>query len=127
MAIAYWMILAAALLPYLAIGAAKGASRDYDNHAPRQWLERQQGWRRRAGAAERNHFEAFPAFAAAVLLAGQTHAPAAPVSVLAVLFVLLRLGYTACYLADVAFLRSLFWTGGLLCVLAIFCVGVLAA
>jgi uncharacterized MAPEG superfamily protein len=57
MTFAYWMLLAAALLPYFTVGLAKSGG--FDNHAPRPDLENLTGWRRRADWAHRNHFEAF--------------------------------------------------------------------
>jgi MAPEG family len=69
----YWILLFAALLPIVCAGIAKwgvfGKSRKeggYDNHSPRQWLERQSGWRARANAAQANTFEALPFFFATV-------------------------------------------------------------
>ena len=41
---------------------------------PRRWLEQQQGFRARANAAQANGFEAFPFFAAAVIVAHLTQA-----------------------------------------------------
>ncbi len=74
MTFAYWMLIAAAMMPYLTIALAKSAG-GIDNRAPRPTLESLSGWRQRADWAHRNHFEAFPAFAAAVFVAELTHAP----------------------------------------------------
>jgi uncharacterized MAPEG superfamily protein len=117
--IAYWCVLAAALTPYLAVVLAK-ARPDFDNHAPRAWLEKLSGWRRRADWAHRNSFEAFPPFAAAVIIAHLAQAPQSRIDLLAVVFVLARLAYIALYIADRASLRSLVWSVGLLCVLGLF-------
>jgi uncharacterized MAPEG superfamily protein len=127
MAFAYWMILVAAVLPYLTIGAAKARSGDYDNRQPRAWASALQGWRLRAAHAERNHYEAFPAFAAAVLVARVAHGPPLTIDLLAGAFIAFRLAYTVAYLADQATVRSMLWTGGLVCVLALFVLGALAA
>src|SRR6059058_818827 len=108
MTFAYWMLLAAAMLPYLTIALAKSAG-GINNRAPRVGLESLSGWRKRADWAHRNHFEAFPAFAAAVFVAELTHAPQNRIDLLAGIFVLLRVIYTALYLADQATLRSVFW------------------
>jgi uncharacterized MAPEG superfamily protein len=112
-------VLLAGLLPYLATLIAKGGTR-YDNHLPRDWLRRQEGWRRRADAAQHNGFEAFALFAAAVVLAELRHAPADTLGLLALLFVGARLAYLACYLADFARLRSLVWFIGFASAVAIF-------
>jgi uncharacterized MAPEG superfamily protein len=115
----YGCILVAALLPFVATGIAKFGTR-FDNRNPRDWLARQEGWRRRANAAQQNGFEAFPLFAVAVLVAQQAHAPAGRVDALALAFVGLRVGYLAAYLADLAPLRSLLWMAALGCCVALF-------
>lgn len=120
MTLANWMVLAAALLPYLATIIAKAGAKGFDNSAPRRWLEQQSGYRQRANWAQRNHFEAFPAFAAAVILAQVAGAPQGRVDALAVAFVLLRLGYTGAYLAGLATLRSLLFALGMACVVWLF-------
>ena len=70
MSIAYWCIFATALLPYVWVAIAKGGAPDYNNKDPRGWIARQDNYRvRNAHAAHLNAFEAFPAFAASVLMA----------------------------------------------------------
>jgi uncharacterized MAPEG superfamily protein len=119
MTTAYWCILLAALLPYAATISAKAGVR-FDNNNPRDWLAKQEGWRRRANAAQANGFEAFPFFAAAVVVAQLAHAPQARVDHLAMGFVAARVAYVAAYLADLAPLRSLVWMAGLGCCIALF-------
>jgi uncharacterized MAPEG superfamily protein len=85
----------------------------YDNRHPRQQQTLLDGWGRRALAAHQNAFEAFPGFAAGVLVAELTGAAPAWASRLAVAFLVCRLAYTGLYLADVAAVRSLVWTIGL--------------
>lgn len=117
---AFWMVLVAGLLPVLTVSLAKAGARDFDNHDPRTWLERQSGLRKRADAAHRNHFEAFPFFAAAVFSGYLLQAPMAWLNGLALAFVVLRLVYTALYLKDLASLRTAVWAAGYLLVIAIF-------
>src|SRR5665213_1090281 len=105
---AYWMVLVAALLPYLTVALAKWPG-GIDNRAPRRDMERLEGWRRRADWAHRNHFEAFPAFAAGIIVAELAHVPQHAIDLLAGLFIALRIVYTALYLADRAALRSTVW------------------
>ena len=119
MTIALWCVLIAGLLPYVATAIAK-AGADYDNRDPRSWLARQQGYRRRAGAAAMNGFEALPLFAAGVLIAQLLHAPQSSANVLAIGFILARSLHLACYLADWATLRSVAWFAALLCVIGLF-------
>ncbi len=124
MTTAFWCVLAAALLPYLATTIAKVGGERFSNRNPRGWLERQQGFRKRADNAQLNSFEAFPFFAAAVIIAHLAHAPQDRVDVVAVIFVLARLGYLICYLADWHWVRSLVWLIGWLACLTIFLLGV---
>ena len=123
MTFAYWMLIAAAMLPYLTIALAKSGA-GIDNRAPRPSLESLSGWRQRADWAHRNHFEAFPAFAAAVFVAELRHAPQSRIDQLAGIFVLVRVIYTALYIADQAILRSIFWSLGLIAVIWLFMLGV---
>ncbi len=119
MTIAYWCILIAGLLPYLATGIAKSGG-GYDNRNPRDWLAKQTGQRARANAAQKNSFEAFPFFAAAVLVAHAAHGPQARVDTYAELFIAARVLYVVAYIYDYALMRSLFWVVGIGSVIAIF-------
>jgi uncharacterized MAPEG superfamily protein len=119
--IALWMLPAAALLPYVTVGIAKAGRSGYDNALPRQWTEGLRGWRQRAEWAHRNHMEAFPPFAAAVLAAQLRGAGDGWTGLLACGFVALRIGYTAAYIADRPGLRSILWFGGVGCVAVLFC------
>ena len=129
MTIAELCILIAGLLPIVCAGIAKwkgfGVSRrdgGFDNHNPRQWLARLEGWQARANAAQQNSFEALPIFIAGVLIAQAHGAASSTVDALAVVFVLARLAYIATYLADRANLRTLSWTVALGCAIALFLV-----
>ena len=124
MTTAFWMILIAALLPYLTVGAAKFTDSGYDNAQPRVWSATLTGWRARAYAAHQNHFEAFPPFAASVLVATLANGTPALVDRLAIAFVLLRVAYTAAYIRGNAKLRSAAWALGFVCIVALFVAGV---
>jgi uncharacterized MAPEG superfamily protein len=129
MNVAYWCVLLAGLMPVLTVSVAKwrtgGGERPFDNHEPRAWMEHLSGLRRRADYAHRNHFEAFPFFAAAVLIAVQQHAPQTRVDALALAFIACRIAYTALYLGDAPSWRSLAWSLGYVCVLGLFGVAAL--
>ena len=120
MTIALWCVLAGGLLPIVCAGIAKGGAADFDNAKPREWLDSQQGWRRRADAAQRNGFEAFPLFAAAVLAAQTQGASQGAVDLLAGLWLAARIGYVASYLADHPTRRSAFFAIALVAAVAIF-------
>jgi uncharacterized MAPEG superfamily protein len=121
---AYWMILAAASLPYLTIFLVKRAGGGhFDNHKPRPWLENLSGWRQRGDWAHRNHLEVFPIFAAAVFVAELTQGPQDWIDLLAGSFVILRILYTVLYIADLATLRSIVWTLGFAVTVSLFVLG----
>lgn len=114
--LAYWCVLIAALLPLVCVALAKkgGLGRapqagGYDNHAPREWLARQQGAAARANAAQANTFEALPFFIGAVLIAHQLGARQGLVDALALAFVALRLVYIWLYVTDKATARTAVW------------------
>lgn len=121
MTLAYWMVLACAMLPYLTVAVAKYRS-DYDNAAPRAQLAAAEGTRLRAWWAHLNHFEAFPPFAAGVIIAHLAHARQDWIDLLAVAFVLLRVAYTLAYVGDRPTVRSLVWVAGFACMAGLFVV-----
>ena len=84
----------------------------YDNRHPRDQQSDLEGWGRRALAAHLNSFEAFPGFAAAVIVAHLAAADPVWSSWIAVVFVVSRIAYTALYLANVHVWRSLVWSIG---------------
>jgi uncharacterized MAPEG superfamily protein len=108
--LAYWCVLVAALLPYLAAYIAKaGSFRLRDNQAPRDWMGRQAGWRARALAAQNNSFEGLPFFIGAVVIAHQLGAAQARLDMLAAVYVLLRIVYIALYIRGFGTARSTVW------------------
>ena len=120
MTIAYWCVLFMGLFPIVAAGIAKKGFEGYDNGMPRQWLAQQTGFRARANAAQANLFESLPLFFAAVIIASTSNAPQARVDLLAIGFVMARIVYLVCYVADWPTTRSFVWLTGLACVVAIF-------
>jgi uncharacterized MAPEG superfamily protein len=119
--VAYWCVLAAALLPMACAWLAKSQGLfkprhqgGFDNHDPRAWLARQTDWPARANSAQANSFEALPFFIGAVIIAHQLGATQARVDILAVLFITLRIVYVAMYVADLPTIRSAIWTLALL-------------
>jgi uncharacterized MAPEG superfamily protein len=121
MTIALWCVLVAGLLPYVATTIAK-AGVAFDNRDPRAWLAQQHGYRHRANAASMNGFEALPLFAAAVLIAHVVRGPHTGANLLAIGFIGARAAHLACYLADLATLRSIAWLLGMACVIGLFVV-----
>lgn len=122
MTIALWCVFAAGFFPYVATVIAKSGRSGFDNRDPRGWLARQEGFHKRANSAQLNAFEAFPFFAAAVIIAHLINGPQSLVDVLALVFIAARVLYLAFYLANRATLRSLVWFVGFGTVIAIFLV-----
>ena len=128
--VAYWCVLAAALLPLACAWLAKsqgfGKPRSkggFDNDDPRAWLARQEGWKARANAAQANSFEALPFFMGAVIIAHQLGAPQTRLDILAVLFLTLRIIYIVMYVAGLPTARSAFWALAFLVNIGIFLSG----
>ncbi|WP_257387940.1 MAPEG family protein [Tahibacter caeni] len=129
MTIALWCILVAALLPLVFTAVAKyghEAGIRRLNRQPRVYQAELSGFRARAHWAHLNSIEAFPPFAAAVLVAQYVHASQNAIDLLAVLFIVLRVVYGAFYLADKPPLRSLTWFLGVLCVVGLFVAAAMA-
>ena len=120
MTIAYFCVLIMGILPYIATGIAKKGWEGYDNGLPRQWLAKQTGFRARANAAQANLFESLPFFFAAVIIASISNAPQDRIDILAVGFVLARIAYLICYVANWPTTRSIVWLIGIICVVSLF-------
>jgi uncharacterized MAPEG superfamily protein len=120
MTTAFWCVLVAALLPLLWAGAAKAGGTRYNNAQPREFLGALTGWPARAHHAQQNSYEAFPPFAAAVIIAQLCSAPQTTVDSLALAFIGARMVYGLCYIADLSTFRSLVWLAGLSCVIGLF-------
>jgi uncharacterized MAPEG superfamily protein len=121
---AYLSVLAVGVMPVVCTAIAKAGAKHYDNHDVRTWLARQTGFRARANAAQSNCFEAFPFFAVGVvsaLLSGVDHAK---IDALSVTFVLVRIAYIGCYLADKATFRSIVWAIGYICIITLYALAI---
>ena len=117
---AYVCVLVAGLLPYVCAMVAKWGFHRFDNNNPREWLAQQTGFRARANAAQTNSFEAFPFFAAAVILATLAQVESSRLEMYALVFVVARVGFICCYVTDKASWRSWCWLVGLLSVVGLF-------
>lgn len=119
MPLSYWCVLVAALLPLVwAVYARSGG--EGDNHHPREAFDKLPPVKRRAYAAHQNAYENFPFFAVAVLVATTQGARPATVTMLAVIYVGLRIIHGLLYIMDQATLRSLCYAAALLVNIAIF-------
>ena len=120
MTVAYYCVLFMGLLPIVAAGIAKKGFDGYDNSAPREWLAKQTGFRARANAAQANLFESLPFFFAAVIIASIANAPQSRIDLLAIGFVICRIAFLICYIANWSTTRSIVWLFGIICVVAMF-------
>jgi uncharacterized MAPEG superfamily protein len=117
MTLAFWCVFIAALLPYVPFGLT---ARLLNPKTPRQGVPNLEGLPARAHGAHLNAFEAFPPFAAAVIISHIVEGASTTVNWLAVLFIVARLGHMGFYLADRQPLRSASFFVGLIVVIVIF-------
>ena len=125
MIIAFWCVLIAGVMPlacayFAKLGRAESVDGRFDNRAPREWLAKQTGFRARANAAQANGFEAFPLFAAGVVICVLQHVPVPTIDLLAVVFVVARVFFIAFYLTDRSTSRSLSWLVGFAATIGLF-------
>ena len=114
MTIAYWCVLAAGIIPYIWVITAKASKPGFNNNKPRIFLDELEGWGQRANWAQANSFEAFPAFAAAVIIGSVVaNVEQNTLDALALLFVICRLLHGIFYITDKATLRSIVWFVGI--------------
>jgi uncharacterized MAPEG superfamily protein len=122
MTFSLWSVLLAALIPIIWVGIAKTGADGYNNHKPRVFLFKLKDWPQRANWAQANAYEAFPPFAAGVIIAHLVGANQLAIDVLAGLFLLMRVLHGVFYIQDKATLRSAAWSLGFLCVIGLFIV-----
>jgi uncharacterized MAPEG superfamily protein len=127
MTIALFCIVLAAIMPIICAGIAKSGAfkthpRDggYDNRNPRDWLSKQEGYRKWANAAQGNCFEALPFFAAAVIVNHMLGGAGVVANALAVTFIVLRALYVYLYVKGKQQIRSLVWVAAFAVNIAIF-------
>lgn len=120
MTIAFGCILAAMFIPLFLTGYAKVGSGKYDNRNPRDFLAKLEGKYRRANNAQLNAYEAFPPFAAGVLVAYVSGAPQAQADILAVMFIFFRILYSIFYVLDRHVLRTVAWFLAFSCIIGLF-------
>ncbi len=100
-------------LPKVAASVAMAKQPEgYNNRNPRDQQAKLTGWGKRSIAAHQNGFEAFPPFAAGVLLAHVSGANPKHALYLAVGHLVCRMVYPLVYMADIHMLRSTVWTLG---------------
>lgn len=119
---AIWAMVVASLLPVVMAMLAKvfGGFHLADNSHPRDFLQHTTGSAARANAAQQNSYETLPVFLAAVLVAMLFFVPQLIINTLAWLYVLIRVGYCAAYVTNLATFRSILWVLSIACCLMLF-------
>ncbi|MFB9265442.1 MAPEG family protein [Bradyrhizobium erythrophlei] len=121
MTVAEWCVFGTLMLSLLTIASVKWIGfRQFDNANPRDPGFYNDPIRARALGAHQNGIEAFPFFAAAVLLAEFRLGPLRLIDELAVLFLIVRIAYVFTYIGNRPTLRSILWSLGLVINIAIF-------
>ena len=121
MTVAEWCVFGTLMLYLLTIASIKWIGfRRFDNARPRDPNFYDDPITARALGAHQNGIEAFPFFAAAVLLAEFRIAPQRLIDELAILFLIVRIAYVFTYLGNRPTLRSILWSLGFAINIAIF-------
>jgi uncharacterized MAPEG superfamily protein len=121
MTVAEWCVFGTLMLSLLTIASVKWIDfRRFDNSRPRDSVFYDDPIRARALGAHQNGIEAFPFFAAAVLLAEFRLGPLRLIDELAVLFLIVRIAYVFTYIGNRPTLRSILWSVGFAINIAIF-------
>lgn len=117
-----WAMVVASLLPLVMALMAKviGGFNLADNAHPRDFLQGTTGAAARANAAQKNSYETLPVFLAAVLVAMLFFVPQLIINTIAWLYVLIRIGYCAAYITNLATFRSILWLLSMACSLMLF-------
>nr|WP_243435853.1 MAPEG family protein [Acanthopleuribacter pedis] len=110
-------------MPYIFTAIAKIGAPGFSNRRVRECQDKLEGWRKRAHWAHQNGHEAFPPFAAGVIIAHLVGAKQQTIDILAVTFVVFRIVYGICYLTDKPTLRSLAWAVPFISMIALFFIG----
>ena len=112
-----YLILIACLLPYAFSLLARllGGFKVADNQNPRAFLANTTGLAARANAVQQNSFESLPLFIAAVLMAEYMVISQFVIMMLGIAYIVLRILYGICYLANWSSLRSVVWVLSMAC------------
>jgi uncharacterized MAPEG superfamily protein len=111
----------AALIPYLAklpLAFAMNKESKYDNKHPREQQTRLTGFGARTLAAHQNSFESLIVFSVAIAVVLATENTSQTIQILAIIYVLARIGYCLMYYFNQSTMRSLIWFISFICPLA---------
>lgn len=115
MSLPLWSLLIATLMVYaskIPLNIITLRHERYDNHYLRLQHLKQQGIGHRAWASHQNMIEAYPMFAAGILVATVIGNQPMVANFCAVVFLVARVLFQVCYLADWSTARSISWAFG---------------
>ncbi|MFC0179385.1 MAPEG family protein [Thorsellia kenyensis] len=101
--------LLAGIMHIFCAGIAKYGRKDFDNHHPRQWMSKFDGYRARANAAQANTLESLPFFYASALFALYMQVDYQGLACLLWIWIICRVVYIYAYIKDMATFRSIVW------------------
>lgn len=113
--------LIAALLPYIAkvpVAYAMHKLGGYDNQHPRAQQAKLTGFGARALAAHQNSFESLMIYSLAIAVVLATNTVGETIQILAVTHIVARVFYCVLYYLNIDKLRSVVWSIGLICPIA---------
>ena len=114
MTIAYWCLIGVIVVTYTFTGIAKFAKGGYNNNCPREYLDKLEGWPKRAYWAHINSLEVLPQFFGALIIAHISGMPQVYIDAAAVAFLILRILYGTFYIANRSWSRSYCWLAGMI-------------
>ncbi|SVB48916.1 uncharacterized protein METZ01_LOCUS201770 [marine metagenome] len=122
MTIAFYCVVVGLFIPVILAGMSKKSS-GYNNDSPRDHIAHLSGKAKNAYNAEQNHYENFSVFAMAVVVAHWLGHDQAVINLLAIIFIIARVLHATFYITNNGSLRSLSYTIGFACTIALFFAG----
>jgi len=122
MTIAFYCVVVGLFIPVILAGISKKNS-GYNNDSPRDHIAHLNGKAKNAYNAEQNHYENFSVFAIAVVVAHWLGHDQAVIDLLAIIFIIARVLHATFYITNNGSLRSLSYTIGFACTIALFFAG----
>jgi len=128
MTIPFWCLAIAVIIPYITSGISTYYKYQQlgtiDNNNPRGQAASLEGAGARAVAAQQNAWEALAVFTVAVVIASLTDADPTKSAIASAIFIVARCCHAGFYIADLATLRSLSFTVGLVSCLYLIGLGI---
>jgi len=124
MTIAFYCVVIGLLIPLILAGISKRNTEvHYNNESPRDHIAHLSGKAKNAYNAEQNHYETFPIFAIAVVVAHWLNHDQSIIDLLAITFIIARVLHAIFYITNNGSLRSVSFMIGLACTIGLFFAG----